>query len=89
MFSDIQFANPEYLWGFLLLLPLGVWYGFKRKQQQARLTLSSLEGFKGTPSLLVKLFPLLFVFRILAMSFILLAIARPQTVDVSTRTKTN
>ena len=89
MFSQIQFANPEYLWGFLFLLPVMVWYGFKRKHQQARLTLSSLQGFKGSPSLLVKLFPMLFVFRLLAMSLVILAFARPQTVDVSTRTKTN
>ena len=89
MLNEIQFANPDYLWAFFLLIPIVLWYGFKRKQQQARLTLSSLDGFKGSPSLLVKLFPLLFVFRILAMSLIILAIARPQTVDVSTRTKTN
>ena len=59
------------------------------KRQQARLTLSSLEGFKGQSSLLVKLFPLLFVFRLFALALIVMAIARPQTMDVSTRTKTN
>ena len=89
MLGNIQFANPAYLWGLLFLLPLGVWYFFNRKQQQARLSISSLAGFKGTTSLWVKLYPLLFVFRILALCLIIIAAARPQTVDVSTRTKTN
>ncbi|MGB1971851.1 MAG: vWA domain-containing protein [Flavobacteriaceae bacterium] len=89
MLNEIQFANPEYLWGLLLLLPLLLWYVMTHKRQQARLTLSSLEGFKGQSSLLVKLFPLLFVFRLFALALIVMAIARPQTMDVSTRTKTN
>ena len=83
MLGNIQFANPAYLWGLLFLLPLGVWYFFNRKQQQARLSISSLAGFKGTSSLWVKLYPLLFVFRILALCLIIIAAARPQTVDVS------
>ena len=37
----------------------------------------------------MKLYPLLFVLRILALALVLVAAARPQTVDVSTRTKTN
>lgn len=89
MLREIQFANPEYLWGLLLLLPLCVWYVYKNKQQQARLSLSSLAGFRGASSLWVKLYPVLFVFRVLALSLLIIAAARPQTVDVSTRTKTN
>ena len=89
MLGNIQFANPAYLWGLLFLLPLGVWYFFNRTQQQARLSISSLAGFKGTNSFWVKLYPLLFIFRILALALVLIAAARPQTVDVSTRTKTN
>lgn len=89
MLENIQFANPEYLWGILVLLPLCVWYFFKRKQQQARLFMSSLSGFKGTSSFWVKIAPLLFIFRLLALTLIIVAVARPQTVDVSTRTKTN
>lgn len=89
MLGNIQFANPVYLWGLLFLLPLGVWYFFYRKQLQARLSISSLAGFEGTNSFWVKLYPLLFVLRILALALVLIAAARPQTVDVSTRTKTN
>ena len=59
MLRNIQFANPEYLWGLLFLLPLGVWYFFNRKHQQARLSISILAGFEGTSSFWVKLYPLL------------------------------
>ena len=89
MLSQIQFANPEYLWGLLLLIPLVVWFFYKGKQLQARLTLSSLGGFKASTSRIVQWYPLLFVFRLLALGLIVVGIARPQTVDVSTRTKTN
>lgn len=55
----------------------------------AQLTLSSLRGFEGTPSLRVRWYPLLYVLRIVALTLLIIAIARPQTVDISTQTKTN
>ncbi len=89
MLSEIQFANPDYLWGALLIIPLIVWYVFNRKRQQAKLKLSSLAGFEGAHSIWVSIYPILFVLRVLALLILIVAIARPQTVDVSTRTKTN
>lgn len=89
MLEGITFANPEYLWLSLVLAPLTAWYYFKGKQQQARLKLSSLEGFQGKTSFLARFQPILNVFRLLALMLVILAISRPQSVDVSTRTKTN
>ncbi len=89
MFEGIRLANPEYLWGLSLIPIAAVWYVLKHKQQQARLRLSSLKGFQNTQSSLVRLRPLLFILRISALALIVLALSRPQTVDVSTRTKTN
>ena len=89
MFEGIYFANPNYLW-LLLLLPVVIaWHIFTWKKSQASLKISSLAGFGKQSSLLTKLRPILFVFRILALGLIILAIARPQTVDISTRTRTN
>jgi Ca-activated chloride channel family protein len=89
VFEGIKLANPEYLW-VLTLLPLAiVWYVYKRKNQQARLTISSLKGFEGSSSNLARLHPILFLLRLVSLTFIVLALARPQTIDVSTRTKTN
>lgn len=89
MFEGIELANPEYLWGLIALPLVIVWYVYKRKLQQARLTISSIKGFEGVRSNLARFQPLLFVFRICALAFVVLALARPQTVDVSSRTKTN
>ncbi|MBA22243.1 MAG: aerotolerance regulator BatA [Flavobacteriales bacterium] len=89
MFEGIELANPEYLWGLILLPLVIVWYTYKRKEQQARLTISSLKGFEGSTSNLARLQPLLFLIRLASLFLIVLALARPQTVDVSTQTKTN
>ena len=89
MFEGIELANPEYLWG-LTLLPLVIfWYIYKRKYQQARLTISSVKGFEGVSSNLARFQSVLFIFRISALALVVLALARPQTVDISSRTKTN
>jgi len=50
--------------------------------------MSSLQGFKGTDSLLAKLKPGLDVLRLLALSLLIVAMARPRTVDISNKTKT-
>ena len=74
----------------LLLLPLAVlWYVFKFKKQTAELKISSIKGFKATrSSILPKLKHLLFAMRLAALALLITALARPQTVDVSSRTKT-
>ena len=89
MFEGIYFATPDYLW-LLSIIPLVVgWYVFTRKKSQAVLKISSLEGFRSKSSFLSRLQPLLFVLRILSLVLIVMALARPQTMDISTRTKTN
>jgi Ca-activated chloride channel family protein len=89
VFEGIELANPEYLWGLIALPLVILWYIYKRKFQQARLTISSTKGFEGVRSNLARFQPLLFVFRICALALVVLALARPQTVDISSRTKTN
>ena len=89
MFEGIYFATPDYLW-LLSIIPLVVgWHVFTRKKSQAVLKISSLEGFRSKSSFLSRLQPLLFVLRVLSLVLIVMALARPQTMDVSTRTKTN
>ena len=86
--DKITFLNPEFFWLFLLIPVAIVWLFWKKNQQSATLKMSSLSGFKGTESFLTKLKPILNVFRILALSSLIVAIARPRTVDVSNKTKT-
>lgn len=87
MLDNVSFANPEFFW-LLSLLPLALlWYFFRRKQQVASLKISSIKGFTAN-SILPKLRPVLFALRLLALAAIIVAMARPQTEDISTRTKT-
>ncbi len=87
MLENIQFANPEFFWLLLLLPMASLWYFFKRKEETAALKISSIKGF-ATSSILPKLKPLLFFFRLLALTALITALARPQAEDISSRTKT-
>lgn len=87
MWQNIEFANPEFFW-LLVLLPIAIlWYLLKRKEEMATLKISSLKGFAHT-SFLSRLKPALFVLRLLSLALVIMALARPQTEDISTRTKT-
>ncbi|TDS12791.1 Ca-activated chloride channel family protein [Maribacter caenipelagi] len=87
MFDNISFANPDFFWLFLLLPLAIVWYIFKQTEQTASLRISSVKGFTYS-SILPKLKPGLFILRLLALGAMIVALARPQTEDISTRTKT-
>ncbi|MET7028598.1 vWA domain-containing protein [Sediminicola luteus] len=87
MLENIQFANPNFFWLLLLLPVAALWYFFKRKEETASLKISTIKGF-STESILAKMKPALFVLRLLALAAIITALARPQTEDISSRTKT-
>lgn len=86
--AKITFLNPEFFWLFLLIPLAIIWLVLKRNQQSATLKVSSIKGFKTAPSLLAKLKPYLNVLRLLALSSLIVAMARPRTVDISNKTKT-
>ncbi|MBF2707353.1 vWA domain-containing protein [Flavobacterium soyangense] len=86
--GKLSFLNPEFFWLFLLIPIAGAWLFWKRNQQSASLKISSIQGFKDSNSLLARLKPLLNVLRLLALSSLIVAMARPRTVDVSNQTKT-
>ena len=88
MFNNFEFQNPGFFWLFLLL-PLAIgWYFWKRNKLTAQVKLSSLKGFRAGNGFLAKARPFLFILRLLALAFLITALARPRTVDVSTKTKT-
>jgi len=88
MSSNFEFLNPELFWILLLFPFLFLWFFFKKNQQTAVLKISSLKGFDTSKNWLAKLRPILFVIRLVVLSLIITAIARPRTVDESTRIKT-
>jgi Ca-activated chloride channel family protein len=86
--GKLNFLNPEFFWLFLLIPMAGAWLYWKRNEQSANLKISSTKGFKDSNSLLARLKPLLNVLRLLALSSLIVAMARPRTVDISNQTKT-
>ena len=86
--GKVTFLNPEFLWLFLVL-PLAIaWLFYKRNQLSATLKMSSLEPFKKNRTFLAKAKPFLYVLRLIALSFIIIALARPRSVDVTSKSKT-
>jgi Ca-activated chloride channel family protein len=85
IFENFTFENTNWFW-LLLSIPLAVfWYFKKRQQQTATLKISSTQGF--TKSTLAQLRPLLFILKMLALVFLTIAMARPRTVDLTTKVK--
>ena len=76
------FNNPEYLWLLLVLVPMIAWYVFKQYQADASLQVSSTEPFHKMPKTRKHyLFHLVFAFRCVALFFLVIAIARPQSTN--------
>ncbi len=76
------FANPEYLIILVLIIPIIIWYIFKQKKSVPTIQLSTLQGF-GEKKISFRniLKHVLFAFRILCFSFLILALARPQSTN--------
>jgi Ca-activated chloride channel family protein len=80
LLKAITFANPGFLFLLILIPLLVVWYFFRRKRDTAILTVSTLEGVKrekGSIKLVVS--QALYFIRLLALTLLIVALARPQT----------
>ena len=86
--TNYTFANPEFFWGLLAIPLLVAWHLFSRKKQVAHVLNPSVKAFTKSGSL-PKWQLILVVLRMIAIALIVVALARPQTQDVSTQTKTN
>jgi len=76
------FANPKYFLLLLLLIPMIGWYIWKLHKSQASIQLSSIEGFSKAPKTLrtyLRHVPL--ILRTGAITFLIIALARPQTTN--------
>ncbi len=87
LWNNFELTNPEFLWLLILVPLLAIWYFLVRNKDTATLTMSSTKGFAES-SFLVKLKPLLYVLRLLALAALILAMARPRNVEVSKKIKT-
>ena len=75
----MTFHNPEYLFLFLLLVPIVFWYIWEMHKSDASLQISSHRNLMFFPkSKKIKLRHVPFVFRTIAIALIIVALARPQ-----------
>ncbi|WEK37379.1 MAG: VWA domain-containing protein [Candidatus Pseudobacter hemicellulosilyticus] len=77
-FHTIDFAQPWFFAGFVLLPLLGWWYWKKDSSSRAGLTVSTLQAFRKTSSWKTLGRHSLFGLRLLAISCCIIALARPQ-----------
>ena len=86
--DNIVFKNPEFLW-LLILLPLVAIMLYKFKFVRLNnFKFSNLESF-DSKTLKSKLYPIINVFRIITLLLVIVALARPQEISNSIRTKTS
>jgi Ca-activated chloride channel homolog len=77
-FNDISFSQPWFFAAFILVPVMIVWYVLKNNSRQGAIVISDA-GAKGLSSAKASLRHLPFLLRLLAISCIVLALARPQT----------
>jgi len=77
---NLEFANPRYFL-LLLLIPATIgWYWYRLRHLQAKLQISTFEALSSIrPGWRVRFRHLLFGLRVAALTFIIIALARPQT----------
>ncbi len=83
--GNIEFYSPEFLW-LLILIPIIAVYYFKSKNSRASsFKISSTSDFNiGLKS---KIYPILDMLKLLTISLVIVALARPQEISNSVRTK--
>ncbi len=81
-----SFMHPHFLW-LLLVFPVALyWHYFIKNQQDVALKMSTIEGLSTKKSLLIQLRPFLYVLKLLALGFIIIALARPRNTQKSSYT---
>lgn len=82
MVLGIDFARPGFLYLLLVILPLIAWYIFYNKKTNATIQISTLEAFAEKQTSYKKILKhFLFALRLIAISLLIIALARPQSTD--------
>lgn len=77
-----SYENPEYFWLFLLFIPLIAWYIWKHTTLFAHVKSASLQDYENIPtSPRQYLIHIPFILRLIAIAFVIVALARPVSVD--------
>jgi len=88
MIGNFEFVNPGFLYLLLIIPILAIWYFFKRKKDTPALSMPGVSDFlKKNSSIIPKLRSILYLLRLAGIAILIVALARPRTVDVSSKTK--
>jgi len=80
--GNIKFANPEFFYGLIIIIPIVIWYILKDKKSHTSIQISTLRAFKKMPVTYKHyLRHIIFAFRMIILALIITIIARPQTSD--------
>lgn len=80
MMADITFKNPELLWLGLVLIPMVAYYVFLQAKSRVEFRYSNVASSEGAEAnIKAKLIHLPFVLRMLAVSLLIVVLARPQS----------
>ena len=89
MIFKIEFLNPEFFW-ILIVVPIAItWFILKKNKLNNSISIPNTSALLSQSSILPKFKPFLNILRIFSLIFIIIALARPQTIDVSTKVKNN
>ena len=78
----MHLARPEYLWLFIVYIPLIAWYIYKVNSSHSEMRISTISPFEKTPkSFKEYLRHLVFVLRLLAIGCLIIISCRPQKID--------
>jgi Ca-activated chloride channel family protein len=80
--DNIVFDNPVFFYLFIIVGLMIIWYIISGRKSSASISVSGFEGFSKNPGgLRVHLRHILFIFRIIAFSLLIIALARPQSTN--------
>ncbi len=86
---NFEFANPEFLYALVVLPVMILFYVFRYRRQNPDIQVSDISSFKNTPvpfKLVLK--HIFFGLKMIGVGLLIIAMARPQSVDSWSETKT-
>ena len=86
---NLEFLNPEYFFLLALIPIIILWNYFNKNKINNSIRFSNTNAFEGLNNFYSILKSSLKIIRLVSLVLIIIALARPQVIDTSTRVKTN
>ena len=87
--ENFEFLHPYFLILLGLIPLLGFWFFWIRNKDRASVKIGTTQGLRYQKTGLEKLRPIIYILRLLALTALIIALARPRTFSVNKKTKTN